>query len=327
MSKLRVAVLYGGPSKEHEISVLTGEAMIDALGEKHYQVTPILINKDGEWQIGKKHMPQTKALQWLADHSDFVLIGLHGTFGEDGTIQALLDKSHIPYSGSGSHASRLAMKKHQTSLLYKDAGFNIPNEKLIIKGTKKSADQLLEGFDLPVIIKPEAQGSSVGMTKVTEIDELRAAVDYALTTDKRALIQEYIKGTEVSCGVIENEVAKLVALPPTELVPLKSDFFDYEAKYVPGATNEITPPNLPKKTIELIKKMAVSAHRVIGCSGYSRTDMIVKNGELFFIETNTLPGMTGGSILPQQAKAAGMTLSELLDLIVQAGLRKGVIID
>ena len=324
-NKLRVSIVYGGPSKEHEVSVLTGEAMLNALSGNHYEIMSVLIGKEGEWHLDKKTMSQTQALDFLAENTDFILIGLHGTFGEDGKIQALLDEKKIPYSGSGSHASKLAMNKHDASLLFKDADFHVPQEVVVTNNNYKVEEEILNNIELPVIIKPQSQGSSVGITKVTSVEHIYEAIDKALAVDDVALVQEYIMGTEVSCGVIEDELGKLKALPPTELVPLHSDFFDYDAKYSDGATDVITPARLSLDYIKKVKELSISAHRLIGCSGYSRTDILIKNDDLYIIETNTLPGMTSNSIFPQQAREAGLTFVQVLDLIIQSGLRKGVI--
>ncbi len=323
MSKLKVAVVYGGPSKEHEVSVMSGKAILNALSNQ-YQAKDVLITKDGQWQFGDELLNQNNALDKLAEEEYFVLLGLHGTFGEDGTIQALLEERKIRFSGSGSHASKLAFNKHDTSLLFSDAGFHVPKEIVVNEGFNKSEDEFLKNFQLPVIVKPVTQGSSVGISKVTNGKDLKPALNKAFKEGTKVLIQEYIKGVEVSCGVIEDELGELKALPPTELIPLKSDFFDYEAKYTSGATNEVTPPDLPEEIIERIKQAGLAAHRVVYCSGYSRTDMIIKNDRIYYIEINTLPGMTEGSIMPQQAKADNLSLEQLLDLIIQAGLRKGV---
>lgn len=324
MSKLRVAVLYGGPSKEHEVSINSGKEMINALNDGHYDIYPILISKDSEWNFGEEKLSQNKAIEKLKNEFDFVLLGLHGTFGEDGTVQALLEENHIKFSGSGSHASRVAIDKHESSELFFDAGFKVPKEKVIRKGFDRDINKILEDFELPVFVKPLTQGSSVGISKVTQAENILTALDEALSDDTSALVQEYIEGREISCGVYEEDLAKLTALPPTELIPVDSEFYDYDAKYTKGKTDEITPPKISEDIIQRIQKISVSAHKVIGCSGYSRTDFLVRGDEIFVLEINTLPGMTQTSIMPQEAQAVGMSLGRLLDLIIQAGLRKGV---
>lgn len=324
MSKLRVAVLYGGPSKEHEVSISSGKEMINALNDGHYDIYPILISNDSEWNFEKEKLSQNKALEKLKNEFDFVLLGLHGTFGEDGTVQALLEENQIKFSGSGSHASRVAIDKHESSKLFVDAGFKVPNEKVVRKGFDRDVNKILKDFELPVFVKPLSQGSSVGISKVTKVENILNALDEALDYDSSALVQEYIEGREISCGVYEEDLAKLTALPPTELIPVDSEFYDYDAKYTKGKTEEITPPEISEDIIQKIQKIAVSAHKVIGCSGYSRTDFLVRGDEIFVLEINTLPGMTQTSIMPQEAQAVGMSLGRLLDLIIQAGIRKGV---
>ncbi len=318
MSVLRVCVVYGGPSREHDVSVNSGKAMLANLDLEKYVGTGIFIDKDSKWHIGDAVLAEPEALLKIKESFDFALLGLHGTFGEDGEIQGLLDQHKIPYSGSGMEASKLAMEKNKTSLVYAEAGMKIPMERAITRKDKN----ILDGFSLPLVIKPAAQGSSVGVSIVTTVDDIPLALNTAFAEDDTALIQEYIKGREVSCGVIENEQGILVALPPTELIPVNAAFFDYEAKYTPGATKEITPPDLPSDVITNLQAIAIEAHRILGCSGYSRTDVIIRGKDQFLIETNTLPGMTATSILPQQAHAAGMTFTVLLDRIIAAGMRR-----
>lgn len=321
MARLRVAVVYGGPSREHDISVLSGESILEHIDKTVYDVEGILISQDGQWMIGQKPVTLTDAVEHLRAHFDFVLLGLHGTFGEDGTLQSYLEEAGIPFSGSHSHASRVAMDKHETSRLYIDAGFSVPKEVVLMAGYETKLSNELDEFEFPVIVKPVSQGSSFGISKAENRSKLEEAIIVALKEDSRVIVQEYIKGQEVSAGVIENELGELTALPPTELIPLMSDIFDYDSKYTPGGAKEITPAETDELTIRRIQKLAVSAHRVIGCSGYSRTDMILRCDTLYMIETNTLPGMTNLSILPQQAKASGIPFTKLIDLIIQAGLR------
>ncbi len=322
MAKQKVAVVYGGPSREHDVSLNSGQAIVTALDKAKYDIHAVEISRDNKWQIKNTTYSLDDALEYLKQNVDFILIALHGTFGEDGTIQRLLEQRHIPFSGSGSGASRLAMHKDQTAKVLQKAGFNVPNEKVFTHGFTEDITAILEGFSLPVIVKPVAQGSSFGVAKVTDATQLVPAMQLALQADDKVLIQEYITGNEVSVGVIEDEKGVLHALPPTELIPLESDFFDYDAKYTKGAADEITPPNLPETVVSKIQTIALRVHDTIGCEGYSRTDMIIQDNEIVVIEINTLPGMTETSILPQQAQAAGISFSEMLDLIIAAGLRR-----
>lgn len=323
MAKLKIAVVYGGPSREHDVSLKSGRAVISALDRNKYDIQQIEVSRDNQWRINDTEYKLIDALVYLKTHIDFVFIALHGTFGEDGALQQLLEQRRIPFSGSGSTASRLAMYKDQTTKALKDAGFQVPYEKVFSDDFNEREDEILTHFSLPVIVKPVAQGSSFGIAKVDTPAQLMLAMKAALAEDDKVIVQEYISGEEVSAGVIEDEGGNVRALPPTQLIPLRSDFFDFDAKYTKGATNEITPPNLPAEEIKRVQDMAVKVHQIIGCEGYSRTDMIVKkDGAIYVIEINTLPGMTETSILPQQAAAAGLSFVSMLDLIIEAGLRR-----
>lgn len=323
MKKYRVAVIYGGPSREHEVSVKTGQAMIEGLDKDKYEVLPIFIAKSGEWKVDEENYgsDSATALEKIKARVDLCLIGLHGTFGEDGQIQRLLEDVGLPYTGSNSGSSELAMKKHLASRLYEKEGMYVPQEVAISEWSDEIRKEVLESLKLPVVVKPESQGSSVGVSIVDDALGIEDAVLKALENDSIVLIQQYIKGREVSCGVVEVE-GEILALPPTEVMPVDSRFYDYDAKYIEGATKEITPPkNMSHKTIEAIQSNAVRAHKILGCSGYSRTDMIIEDDKIYVIETNTLPGMTVTSFLPQQVQAIGMPFSKLLDHIIHAALK------
>lgn len=322
MTTLRIGVLYGGPSKEHEISVKTGRAMIEGLDPKAYQAVPIFLSKQGTWQIKDQELSQAEALNRLKEEIDVCMIGLHGTFGEDGQVQSLFEAAGIVFTGSGSEASKLAMQKHLASKKFKDIGLNVPSEITVTEWQDSLVDSLENSFTYPVVIKPEAQGSSVGVAIIEDGAAAKEAVLAALAEDSTVLIQEYVKGREVSCGVLETENG-LLALSPTEVFPLTSGFYDYSAKYDVGATKEVTPPeNMDAAMINQVKELAIKAHKLLGCSGYSRTDMIIEGDVIYVIETNTLPGMTVTSFLPQQVSAIGMPFSELLDSIIKAAVRK-----
>lgn len=322
-NKLRVAVIYGGPSREHEVSIKTGRAMIDGLSTDRYNVVTVFISKENKWQIDSgDFLEQGEAIDHISELVDICLIGLHGTFGEDGQIQALLEAKGIAFTGSNSDASKLAMQKHLANQLLADNDINLPSEITVERWNDSILPTIENDFGYPVVVKPEAQGSSVGVTIVDDPSSVEEAVNRALNEDSTVLIQQFISGREVSCGVLDID-GVLQPLPPTEVMPLTSRFYDYSAKYDVGATKEITPPeNMEKSVISQIQALAIKAHEVLKCSGYSRTDMIINKGTIYVIETNTLPGMTVTSFLPQQVKAIGMPFSELLDIIIKAGLRK-----
>lgn len=303
---MRVAVLMGGPSAEHEISLKTGDMVFENLDRNKYQPQKIVISKKGRWFLdGARNKPTT--LKELENDFDVVFNAMHGEYGEDGTIQQILEKAKIPYTGSHSKASRLGMDKIESYRLFKKAGLATPPT---------------AGQQWPAVVKPADRGSSVGVSIVRNSRDLAAALRLAKKYSPRVLTEEYIKGREITCGVIENS-RRPKALPPTEIILKSSVFFDYHAKYTPGASEEITPARLSSAQTIMAQKAALKAHRVIGCSGYSRADFILGNdGRLYILEINTLPGLTATSLLPQAARAAGIGFSRLLDIIIKNAFNK-----
>jgi len=299
----------GGPSAEHEVSLKSGRMVLAALNKKKFAAKDITITKSGRWPI---------FLSELKNNFDVVFIAMHGEYGEDGTLQAILEKQKIPYTGSNSKASRLGMDKGASSLIFQKKGLSIP-EFIIVESV---VQEIPESLHCAVVVKPADRGSSVGTSVVRELTELAPAIKNALRHSKLAMIQKFIAGREFTCGVLEKN-GKLVALPPTEIIPKGSSFFDYKAKYTKGASAEITPPNLPKKQIKKIQRIALTAHRAIHGSGFSRTDVILGHDNKFYVlEINTIPGMTQTSLLPQQAKVAGIPFPKLLEIMIASALKK-----
>lgn len=319
MSKQRIAVLMGGPSSEHDVSLHTGASMLQNLDDTKYQILRVTISRTYQWQFDQEEPVSTEvAMRQLKEKADIALLALHGTFGEDGTIQALLDLHRIPYTGSGVGASVLAMDKTISGELFEAAGLLVPKTLAFEKGDTTIKDSVARSIEFPVVVKPSRQGSSVGVHIVKDAASLQAALEDAFSFDRIVVVQQYVQGREVACGVLEHGHGERPSpLPPTELIPKQAEFFDYEAKYTAGMTDEITPPDMAEDIIKKIQHYAVEAHQVLGCSSYSRTDMIVtKDGEIYIIELNNLPGMTETSLLPQQAAAANIGFPELLDSII-----------
>ncbi len=321
VKKLKVGVLMGGPSSEHEVSLLTGQNVIDNLNRAKYEPVAIKISKKKEWFLGNRKMTEPKVLA----SCDIVFNALHGTFGEDGRIQALMEYYGRPYTGSGITASALAMDKLRSREIFKLAGLKVPNTLKIRRGENNHA--LLNLFvnkvtSFPVVVKPCSNGSSVGVQIVSNSDELNSAIKAAFKYDKKVLIEEFIKGREVTCGVLENFEGKAVsALPVTEIIPKTGhQFFDYKAKYKSGQSDEITPAGIDGETTSRIKEIAEKAHQILGCKAYSRTDMIIRGDDIYVLETNTLPGLTNASLFPKAASVAGLSLGQLLDKIIETSL-------
>ena len=307
MKKLTVALLSGGISSEREVSLNSGNQVFEALDKDKYDV--------------RRYDPKSDLPRLVteADDIDAALIILHGPFGEDGTVQGMLDLLNIPYQGSGVLGSAVAMNKVVSKQLYEKAGLPILPFIAIKAKDSFNTDDIAARLGLPVVIKPVQCGSSVGMSIVREADELKAAIKKAFAYDNEVMIEAYIDGVEVTGGVLGNDNPD--ALPLIEIIPDKShDFFDYEAKYTPGVTKEICPARIDDQLTSKAQSYAVMAHEVLGCRGYSRTDMMLKDRELFVLETNTIPGMTATSLFPQAAAAAGLSFGKLMDRLIELSL-------
>ncbi len=325
MSKklLKVAVLMGGPSTEHEVSLATGKNILENLDSSKYQAISAKISKKGQWFLGDQPVELSEALKG----TDIVFNALHGTFGEDGTVQALMDYYKTKYTGSGIVASALAMDKLRSREMFKLAGLNVPKTLKIRKG--ENCEARLSFFmnkitSLPVVVKPCSNGSSVGVTIVNSQEELAPAIELAFKYDEKVLVEEFIKGRELTCGVLDNFNDQPVAALPVTEISLSNGhkFFDYEAKYKNGRVNGATPAQLDSIIYSKAQEIAVTAHQLLGCRGYSRTDMIWTpgNNDIYVLETNTLPKLTKSSLLIKATQAAGLTFSGFLDKIIQNSL-------
>jgi D-alanine-D-alanine ligase len=252
---------------------------------------------------------------------DAALIILHGPFGEDGTVQGLLDLLKIPYQGADVLGSAIGMNKIASKQLYEKSGLRIPADMVFKRNDVLDPDDCADRLGLPLVVKPVGSGSSVGISIVKSTDALKDAMDKAFVEDDEILVETFIKGIELTGGVIGNET--LQALPIIEIIPDDShEFFDYDAKYTAGVTQEICPARIDDAMTEKAQACAKKAHRAIFCKGYSRTDMILMDEEIYVLETNTIPGMTPTSLLPQAAEAAGISFSELLDRLIELSLEK-----
>ncbi|SDU28734.1 D-alanine-D-alanine ligase [Verrucomicrobium sp. GAS474] len=288
----RVAVLMGGPSSEREVSLRTGAAVAGALRTLGYDVVEVDV---------------TAREVVLPEGIDFVFLSLHGTFGEDGTVQAMLEARGVPYTGCGVAASRLAFDKEASKELFRAAGIPTPAGHCVLRG-----GSLPEPMEMPVVVKPSKQGSTVGMSFVFEEKDLEPALRKAWEFDEHVLVEQFIKGREFTVGILGKE-----ALPPVEIVP-KSGFYDYDNKYTAGATDYYCPARIDEETTLRIQRAALLAHRVLCCQVYSRVDvMLDEKGRPFVLEVNTIPGMTATSLLPKAAAAAGIDFPGLCGRILE----------
>ena len=306
--KKKIALLAGGISSEREVSLNSGQQVYQALDKAKYDV--------------RRYDPQTDLPKLVSEASeiDAALIILHGPYGEDGTIQGLLELLDIPYQGTGVLGSALAMNKLAAKQMYEKAGLPVPAYAVIERESREEVDPLVRQLGLPLVVKPANAGSSIGMSIVGTADELAPALSKAFDHDATVIVERYVKGTELTVGVLGN--ASLQALPVIEIIPGGDyEFFDYTAKYTPGATREICPARIDADAARKAQQYAQTAHRALYCKGYSRTDMILCGTDIFVLETNTIPGMTPTSLFPQAAQAAGISFGQLLDRLIELGIQ------
>lgn len=307
--KLIVALLAGGNSAEREVSLKSGQQVFDSLDKSKYEVRRYDPRDD---------LPK---LAQEAHQIDVALIILHGRMGEDGTIQGFLDSFAIPYQGSGVLGSALAMNKILSKHLYMQASLPVAPFIVMDRTQPLAIDTVVEELGLPVVVKPEHEGSSIGLSIARTKDRLTAALDLGWKYDRRCMVESFVRGVEITCGVLGND--QLEALPLVEIIPGDDhEFFDYQAKYTPGASKEICPARVSPKITHQAQEYAIKAHRALHCRGYSRTDMIVQGDRIFLLETNTIPGMTKTSLFPQAAAAAGLSFPALLDRLIELALEK-----
>ncbi|MBC8644165.1 D-alanine--D-alanine ligase [Flavobacterium lindanitolerans] len=322
---MNIAVVMGGYSDESVISLRSGQLILNNLDKNKYKTFEVHILLDG-WNviIGEEKFPIDKSdftftQNGIKTKFDAIVNTIHGTPGEDGHMQAYWELLEIPYSGCNFYQSALTFNKRDTlSVLSK---FNIPKAKSIYlsKGGAINAEEIKTELGLPFFVKPNQSGSSLGVSKVNDLSEFDKAPDFAFAEDSDILIESYLKGTEVSVGVL-NYKGETKVLGLTEIVP-HNDFFDYEAKYL-GKSDEITPARLSAEVEQKVRETAAKVYEALGMSGFSRTDFIVMDGIPHFIEMNTNPGLSGQSIFPQQAAYAKIAFSDLLDNEIELALKR-----
>ncbi|PIT96627.1 D-alanine--D-alanine ligase [Candidatus Campbellbacteria bacterium CG10_big_fil_rev_8_21_14_0_10_35_52] len=319
MQKIRVGVLRGGPSNEYNISLKTGSSVLKNLPEEKYEARDIFISKNGEWHFRGIPIAPEKIINQM----DVIFNAMHGQYGEDGSVQRILDTFSVPYTGSAAFASAISMNKLLTKQGIESYDINTPEYTIIEKSDNLEKDilNIFRSFCQPSVIKPINGGSSIGVSLAKDFSSFREGIFKALEYSPKILIEEYIRGREVTCGVIENfRGEELYALMPVEIIPInKNSFFDYGAKY-DGKTREICPSSFDRIIKDEIQLLAIKAHKALGLRHYSRSDFIVSPRGIYFLEVNTLPGLTKESLLPKSLAAGGTTLSEFLDHLVKLAL-------
>ena len=296
MAAKKIGVLLGGMSAEREISLKTGNAALQALQQLGYAAVAIDV---------QKNLPQ----QLQQAGIEIAFIALHGRFGEDGRVQGLLEMLQIPYTGSGVLASSLAIDKVMTKQFFLYHQLPTPEFNFMRDGDSMT-DLLERCHHLPAVVKPSREGSTIGITIAENREELRAGIELASNLDGTVLVEDFIEGSELTVSVLNGR-----ALPVIKIVP-KSGFYDYQAKYNSGDTEYLLPAPIDKDVYQLVQQAAVKACRVLGCRGAARVDFMLRQGEFFCIEINTIPGMTETSLLPKAAQAAGIDFAQLVEMIL-----------
>lgn len=315
MSALRVAVLYGGRSGEHEVSLRSAEAVMDALARRGYRVAPYLIAKDGRW-----HPAPILPVPGANPDIDVVFPVLHGTFGEDGTVQGLLEMAALPYVGAGVLASSAAMDKELFKRICRERGLPVV-EYLVLRAKAPDPAAVLRRFSFPVFVKPANLGSSVGIHKAHDAQELESALADAARYDTKIVVERAITGLEIECAVLGNHDP--VASTPCQIFPSR-EFYDYEDKYLLDKARAVIPARVPAETIREVQRLAVECYRAVECSGMGRVDFLAEpdSGKVFINELNTIPGFTSISMYPKMWAYDGVPMAELVHRLVELALER-----
>lgn len=313
---LRIGVLRGGPSPEYDVSLQTGANVLQALSETHRPLD-IFISRDGIWHMRGVPRPVEKILPQV----DVVVNALHGRYGEDGTVQKILEHHGVPFTGSKSFASAVGMNKILSKEIFARHGLQTPQHVIFKRSDdlKEKSVEIFKTFLMPVVVKPASAGSSVGISLARTPEEIAEAIVTAIKHSPSVLVEEFVAGREATCGVIDDfRGQEHYALPPVEIRP-RNKFFDYGAKYA-GESEEIVPSNFLAGEKKQIEHLAIAAHEALGLRHYSRSDFIVSPRGIFILESNTLPGLTEESLLPKSLSAVGATMPHFLHHIISLAL-------
>lgn len=348
MKKIRIAVLMGGPSPERDVSISTGAQIVTALDPQRYNILPVEITREGKWLprpdllrlhgggagdgTGLPRAGESGVVPSTYDHFveqeqvDVAFIAMHGPYGEDGTMQGLLELLGIPYTGSGVLASALAMDKLRSRQIFEWHRIPVPGYLSITADVWRDRGHVHHQVDrllgYPCVVKPNAVGSSIGVSLVRWDGGLDAAMEAAFAYGPIVLVEEYLAGTELTCGILDDPGTRTpVPLPLIEIIP-HADFYNYQAKYSSGGSDHLIPARVTADVAQRAQALALRAYQALGCEGMGRVDMIAREGDIVVLEVNTIPGMTATSLLPDAARAAGIPFPQLLDRIIQSALRR-----
>jgi D-alanine-D-alanine ligase len=344
INKKRIALVFGGQSGEHEISLKSASQVMQALDKDKYEIILIAITKSGYWLVredGQKYLEENlenageqggvknevdaerenKFLEKFPE-VDLVFPIMHGTFGEDGKMQGTFEVLGLPYVFSGVLASSLAMNKRKTKIIVKSAGIKIAKDVVALRNKKYNTEKIVNKLGFPIVIKPTELGSSVGTSLANSKEELILGIEKALEYGDEVLLEQFIKGRELTVSVMGDKSPKV--LPVIEIIPRVSGWFDYRAKYETGGSEEVCPADIPEEVRKKVQRYALKAFKAIGCLDLARADFIwsESDNKIYFLEINTIPGMTSTSLAPQAAKAAGMEFSIFLDKLIEGVLKR-----
>lgn len=316
-----IAIVAGGDSSEFEISVKSAEEVSKTLSSRYIVYVIIIRGTNWYWEDKKERYHNIDKNDFTLEIDDTrikfdgVFIAIHGTPGENGLLQGYFDMMGIPYTSCGAFSSALTFNKQACKLFLKEYGIQMADAVLVRKGDNIDLSEISKQIGLPCFVKPNDSGSSFGVTKVKQKDGLMPAIETAFKESDEVLIEAYMNGREVACGVVKAK-NKTIVLPVTEIIS-KNEFFDYEAKYTVGRSSEITPAEMPFSVTDEIQRISLLAYRLLGCKGIVRVDFIVIGEKPYFLEINTVPGMTKESLVPQQAVAAGISLEDFYSMAVE----------
>jgi D-alanine-D-alanine ligase len=323
LPRFRVAILAGGRSSEHEISLASARSVLESLDPERYEVVTVAIGRDGRWELGSGDGSVAETLPVPAANApatlgsvDVVLPILHGPFGEDGTVQGLLELAGIPYIGAGVAASALCMDKDLFKKVLRDSGIPVARHIALRDG-----EPARNPFGFPCFVKPARLGSSVGITKAHDESELADAVALAFRHDDKILVEEFLDGIEVEVGVLGNR--EPVASIPGQIVPLGHEWYDYSSKYDEGGMDLVIPPDLPDEVLEQVQRTATESFRVTECEGMARVDCFVVDGDRVVVnELNTIPGFTSTSVYAKLFEASGLPYDGLLQRLIELAIER-----
>ncbi len=312
MSKIKICLLFGGKSNEREVSISSATSVYDALDKNKYEIFKYDLRDDFEQFIK----------DCLLKKFNLVLPILHGAFGEDGRLQGLLDILEMPYIFSSSLAHAIGMDKKKTKLLVENSGVNMADDIVLEIEDIYDTSEIINTLNLPLVIKPNQSGSSVGITIAENEKEVEQGIKEAFKYDSTVILEKFIKGRELTVPVLGNNPAE--ALPVIEIIPKISKWFDYEAKYKEGGSEEVCPAQIPNKIRDEIQNLSLKAYKAIGCKDLARADFILNEADnkIYFLEINTIPGMTKTSLVPQSAKQAGLSFTQFLDRLINMNICK-----